>query len=69
MDKTTAKFFYEQCAGTSAGHMAMIPNNPVLFGLIKAHTGKNDQYYAATQTEFAAMLIDMAKLLQSEDRF
>ena len=64
-EKTLAKFFYEQCAGTHSGHMANIANNPVLFGLIRAASGRNDNCYAATQTEFAKMLREMADQLDS----
>lgn len=37
VSEETAKFFVDQCIGTHSGHMAAIPNNPVLFGLLKAH--------------------------------
>ena len=60
MNKQLAKFFYEQCAGSYSGHMANIPNNPVLFGLTKAYSGGSDNLYAATQTEFAEMLREVA---------
>ena len=62
-EKTLAKFFYEQCAGTHSGHMANIANNPVLFGLISAATGTNDNFYAASQTSFAQLLREMADQL------
>jgi len=62
-----ARFFYEQCAGSTTGHMAMIPNNPVLFGLIKSISGNNDKAYAATQSEFADMLRLMADDLDPAD--
>ena len=58
-----AEFFYEQCAGTTSGHMALIPNNPVIFGLVRAVTGTSDNCHAASQTEFAELLRDMADFL------
>ena len=64
-NKAFAKFFYEQCAGTSSGHMAMVPNNPTLFGLVKACSGHQDNCYAATRSEFAQMLIDIANELDA----
>lgn len=64
-EKTLAKYFYEQCAGTHSGHMANIANNPVLFGLISAATGRNDNCYAATKNEFAKLLRDIAYQLES----
>lgn len=63
-EKTLAKYFYEQCTGTYSGHMARIANNPVLFGLFSAATGRNDSAYAATQTEFAKILRDIADQLE-----
>jgi hypothetical protein len=65
MNEALAKYFYEQCAGTTPGHSAMIPNNPTLFTLVKAFTCRKDNCYAATQTEFANMLRDMADALDS----
>jgi len=64
-EKTLAKFFYEQCVGTHSGHMANIANNPVLFGLISAATGTNDNCHAASQTKFAKLLREMADQLDS----
>lgn len=65
MNETLAKFFYEQCAGTFAGHMGMVPNNPTLFALVQATGGKQDNMYACTQTEFAALLRNMAGALEN----
>lgn len=44
VNEPTAEFFYDQCAGHYAGHMANIPNNPTLYGLCFAHRimGKSD---------------------------
>ena len=64
-NKAIAEFFYEQCAGSTTGHMAMLPNNPVMFGLIKAHSGKKDNCYASTKTEFSAFLRKIADELDS----
>jgi hypothetical protein len=36
MNKEMAEFIYEQMAGEQSGHMAMIPNNPMMFSLLKA---------------------------------
>ena len=58
-----AKFFYEQCAGVTNGQMALIPNNPVLFGLLSAVTGTKDNCYAASQTDFAKFLRETADWL------
>lgn len=62
-DDTLAKFFYEQCAGVTNGHMSPIPNHPVLFGLLRAATGTRDHCYAASQTEFAELLREIADWL------
>lgn len=60
MDKTTARFFYEQCAGTRAGDMANIPHHPDLFGLIAAITGEADRVYACSLPRFSKLLREMA---------
>lgn len=60
-----AKLFYEQCAGTTTGQMALVPNNPVLFGLVGAHSEKIDNCYSATQTEFAVFLRGVADALDA----
>ena len=63
--KPMANFFYEQCAGSSNGHMSEIPNSPVLFGLIGAHSGRMESTYSATKTEFAEFLRSVADQLTS----
>ncbi len=37
VSKAMANFFMDQCRGETSGHMAMIPNNPTLFGVCMAH--------------------------------
>ena len=61
-----ADYFYEQCAGTTSGHMSMIPNNPTIFGLVKSMTGRSDRMYAATKTDFAQILVALAKKLDPD---
>lgn len=51
-----ANFFMEQCIGEHNGHMAAIPNNPVLMGLLNAHD-------ACQQDKFAAFLREVADKL------
>jgi len=58
-DKTIAKFFYDQVVGAQVGHMANIPNNPVLSSLVCAQTGE----YSPTEAQFAAMLREIADCL------
>lgn len=67
VNKGMAKFFYEQCAGSYTGHMANVPNNPTLFGIMKAHTETMDNCYAMTQTEFANFLNAVADNLRGSD--
>jgi hypothetical protein len=66
MPKEMAEFFYEQCAGTTSGHMAAIPNNPVLFGLVSACAGKSGSTHACSRPEFAALLREAAAYLEKE---
>ena len=37
ISKELADFFIDECFGSHTGHMAMIPNNPTLQGLARAH--------------------------------
>jgi hypothetical protein len=64
-NKMMADFFYEQCAGTLSGHMAPVPNNPVLFGLMSVWLGTNDNRHAATKAEFAELIRKIADELDS----
>jgi len=54
-----AEFFMNQCVGESNGHMALIPNNPVLYGLCKAHG-------VETPKDFAAFLQDIVNNIDRE---
>ena len=57
-----AKYFYDQCSGMYNGHMAAIPNNPVLYGLMVAH-GVN------TKEDFARFLRQVADQLTKKQPF
>ncbi len=37
ISRELALFFEQQIYGTYSGHMAEIPNNPTLYGLLSAH--------------------------------
>lgn len=62
VSEPVAEFFMDQCMGESTGHMAMIPNNAVLFGLTSAHRVKSKE-------DFAKFLIDVAAQLTKEQPF
>jgi hypothetical protein len=62
VSEPVAEYFMEQCMGEVNGHMAAIPNNPVLFGLCKAHRINSKEH-------FAAFLIDVANQLTKEQPF
>ena len=65
-----AELFYDQCAGSTSGHMANVPNNPVLFSLVScAADGKPDNCRAASKKNFALMLREMADHLENADQF
>ena len=51
-----AELFYEQCCGESAGHMAMIPNSPILKSIAKVHGIKNQEHFAVFLREVANWL-------------
>lgn len=57
VSKAMAELFMNQCMGEYCGHMANVPNNPVLFGLCNAH-GINDK------SDFAKFLVEVAGKLE-----
>lgn len=61
ISKEMARLFQEQCVGTYSGHMASIPNNPVLFSIFIALFG--NEYDA--REKFADALIAMGNALKS----
>ncbi len=67
VSEAMAKFFYEQVAGTSSGHMSNIANNPTLFGITAAHSSRVDSCYSMTRTEFAEFLKGVAEKLNTDD--
>ena len=62
VSEPVAEYFMEQCMGETSGHMAMIPNNPTLFGLCKAHRINSKEH-------FAAFLRDVANELEKKQLF
>jgi len=62
VSEAVAKYFYEQCSGQYNGHMSMIPNNPVLFGLLQAHS-------VGSPTDFARFCRQVADQLEKEQPF
>jgi len=62
VSEPVAQFFYQQCAGETNGHMASIPNNPVIYGLIQAHK-------AMSPDDFARFLRQVADCLTKEQPF
>lgn len=62
-----ADLFYEQCAGTFSGHMANVPNNPVIFSLVWSATESTGiGGRAATKEEFAVFLREIADMLDEK---
>lgn len=60
MNEEIANFVYDQLAGEQNGHMAKIPNNPVMHSLLGAY-GAQDSKLA-----FARFLFDVATFLGDE---
>lgn len=56
-----AKLFYDQCFGTTDGHMAAIPNNPVLNSIVVASGVR-------TQEQFADFIREVADWLDGGGR-
>ena len=61
IDRKMAKFFLDQCVGTTDGHMAAIPNNPVLYSLTAAYLGLRPK-----EKEFATFLRELADALDCD---
>ena len=58
-----ANVFYEMCVGVTDGHMAAVPNNPILFSIFMA-IGESD--YRMNKIEFAKTLREFADALESK---
>lgn len=57
VSKAVSVYFYDQICGDTNGHMAAIPNNPVLGGLMAAHG-------VESRTDFAEFLKQVVDNLQ-----
>ena len=62
MDKLTAEIIKNQMIGETSGHMANIPNNPILFSLYKVYfeQSKNSNYNIA----FVEFIEELGKALK-----
>jgi len=68
VDKIVAELFYQQCAGSTTGHMAMIPNNPVLHGMLSAaYPDFACGVHACSKEQFAEFLQQASEALRSHD--
>ncbi len=57
-----ANVIKEQCIGETAGHMANIPNNPILYSIFYAISGKTK----LTINDFAEILIKTGERLKEQ---
>lgn len=62
VSQAMAYYFYEQICGQHNGHMAAIPNNPVLYGLVAAHCAERKE-------DFTRFLRQVADELEKESPF
>ena len=62
VSEPVAEFFMQQCVGEHSGHMSMIPNNPVLYGLVQSHR-------ALGRNEFVRFLRQIADQLDKDIPF
>ena len=69
VSKAMANLFYEQCSGSTSGHMSHIPNSPILFGITGAHSTRVDSIYSISKTEFREFLLQTAEHLKSNNEF
>ena len=56
VSQAVAHYFYNQVCGEYAGHMSMIPNSPVLYGLTQAHAVRSEKDFASFLRQCAAHL-------------
>ena len=57
-----AELFYQQCTGTTPGHMANIPNNPALYVMCRVSRAEN-------RKDFSRFLRQVADRLEREETF
>ena len=60
-----SKFFYSQCCGMYSGHMAAIPNNPLLFSLFSSF-GQHEGH-SLSEKAFANALRSIADSLDPRE--
>lgn len=57
-----ANVIKEQCIGVTSGHMAHIPNNPILYSIFYAISGKSN----LSTNDFAEILIKTGERLKEQ---
>lgn len=60
------KLFYEQLAGSTSGHMAMVPNNPLMWSFLSVPSSIHNNCYAINEIEFIEFLKTVIKDLEDE---
>lgn len=65
--KELATYFIEEAFGSYSGHMSMIPNNPSLQGLARAH-GCADSNGRIERESMKQFLRDIADAIEVDDR-
>jgi len=62
VSEAMAQYFYDQCAGQYNGYMAALLNNPVIYGLVMAHS-------ADRKEDFVRFLRQVADKLEVKPEF
>ena len=65
MDKLTAKIIQEQMIGQTNGHMAAIPNNPIMFSMFEVYC---DGTLADRDWMFAEFLKEISEALKEKEK-
>lgn len=60
MEKLTAELIRESMIGSTSGHMASIPNSPIIFGLFSVYERQSGKHY---EEAFVSMLEEMVEAL------
>lgn len=64
MDKLTAIIIKEQMIGETSGHMAFIPNSPVLFSIYQVYQQNVSLPSGEDDSEFISFLKDLVQALE-----
>lgn len=66
MDKLTAVIIKDQMIGETNGHMASIPNSPLLFSIFQSYCNSNDIQNNDSNKNFKMFIYEINEALKDE---